>query len=716
MTPTQPELTAVDKSALNAFVERASGRLVGIRNGLLIFDQNRKSDGDIDVSLRGLELLRRDALDHQLDSIANLIDECEASIRLAIGPEPPPSLIGQSLDIVARIEEALLTISLRSEEFLPDVSDFIDDSFRSLWGEEFESEPEPEADTWAEEFEVDEETLEIFRSEASELLRSIANSIDALRSHADNREALWEVRRSAHTFKGAAGIVGIREASELAHRVEDLLDLMVEKGSMPDVEILDILSRAAERLDRATFGSSAIVPAGGETIYTEFDRVIERVKSGGSQASDAPATAAADPPKPSAPAIERPASSPIVRVSLDRLDDLIGLSGEMAANRRSVADEFVKLLDNNDPGSRTALIDTIASLLDAQRHLTTELQEKLFGIRLVRFGTLETRLSRAVNVTGEEENKSVGIALENGDTEIDTQIIDALIEPLLHLLKNAVVHGIEHADTRRLIGKPEKGLIRIRVDSDADGITLIVADDGRGISAAKLIEKAVKNQIITPEAADALDDEAAFQLMFERGLTTADTLNLNAGRGIGMSIVKESVEKCGGRLTITSEPQVGTTFTIRMPLTIPKADTSKPVREKAADAPDAAKARKVVLIVDDSPSVRRQTCKIVESCGHRVITAQNGAEALELLLSGVWHPDIILSDVEMPVMDGWAFLEYVKTDDHFGTIPVVMITSLDDREHRDRAAALGAADYHIKPVDRARLSATIAEQLSKAEA
>ncbi|MBK9766674.1 MAG: hypothetical protein IPP63_06470 [Chloracidobacterium sp.] len=114
------------------------------------------------------------------------------------------------------------------------------------------------------------------------------------------------------------------------------------------------------------------------------------------------------------------------------------------------------------------------------RHLTAELQDKLFGIRLVRFGTLETRLSRAVHVTSEEEQKNVGIVLENGDTEIDTQIIDALIEPLLHLLKNAVVHGIEREDTRRLIGKPEKGLIRIRIDSDSDGLTLTVADDGRG--------------------------------------------------------------------------------------------------------------------------------------------------------------------------------------------------------------------------------------------
>ncbi|MBK9438622.1 MAG: response regulator [Chloracidobacterium sp.] len=323
-------------------------------------------------------------------------------------------------------------------------------------------------------------------------------------------------------------------------------------------------------------------------------------------------------------------------------------------------------------------------------------------------------MSRAVHVTSEEEQKNVGIVLENGDTEIDTQIIDALIEPLLHLLKNAVVHGIEREDTRRLIGKPEKGLIRIRIDSDSDGLTLTVADDGRGISIAKLKEKAIRNQLICAETAELMNDNDAYQLIFERGLTTADTLNLNAGRGIGMSIVKESVAKCGGQLNIASETQAGTTFTIRMPLTIPRVKapavkTPEPANIPKIDEP----ARKVVLIVDDSPSVRSQTCKVVEECGHRVITAQNGAEALELLLSGVWHPDLILSDVEMPIMDGWELLEYVKTDEHFGKIPVVMITSLAEQHHRDRAMALGASDYQIKPVNRLRLASSIASQIGE---
>ncbi|HQX54922.1 MAG TPA: response regulator [Pyrinomonadaceae bacterium] len=710
MPPTQPALTNKDKSALYAFVERASGRLVGIRNGLLIFDQNRSSDGDIDVSLRGLELLRRDASDNQIEQIVGLIDECETSIRAAIGPSPPASLIGRSLDIIAKIEEFLLTIPLSSDDFLPDVSDFIDDSFRSLWGES----PKQEVEPGVEEFEVDEETLEIFRSEATELLSSISHSVESLRSNPDNREALWEVRRCAHTFKGAAGIVGVKDASELAHRVEDLLDLMVENTTRPDTEILELLSRAYHLLDRSTFGTAVSSPGGSHSIYSDFDSVIARVSAMPTGSDSAKADLPADKPKSTVPIIDRPASSPIVRVSLDRLDNLIDLSGEMATNRRSVAVEFSKLIERSDSADLATVIDAIGALLDAQRHLTAELQDKLFGIRLVRFGTLETRLSRAVHVTSEEEQKNVGIVLENGDTEIDTQIIDALIEPLLHLLKNAVVHGIEREDTRRLIGKPEKGLIRIRIDSDSDGLTLTVADDGRGISIAKLKEKAIRNQLICAETAELMNDNDAYQLIFERGLTTADTLNLNAGRGIGMSIVKESVAKCGGQLNIASETQAGTTFTIRMPLTIPRVKapavkTPEPANIPKIDEP----ARKVVLIVDDSPSVRSQTCKVVEECGHRVITAQNGAEALELLLSGVWHPDLILSDVEMPIMDGWELLEYVKTDEHFGKIPVVMITSLAEQHHRDRAMALGASDYQIKPVNRLRLASSIASQIGE---
>jgi len=162
-----------------------------------------------------------------------------------------------------------------------------------------------------------------------------------------------------------------------------------------------------------------------------------------------------------------------------------------------------------------------------------------------------------------------------------------------------------------------------------------------------------------------------------------------------MSIVKESVEARGGSMTVESEQQQGTKFTMRMPVTLASPPASEP--EPPVEIPP------LVLVVDDSQSIRRMTAKIVEDAGLRAITAASGADALELLLNGEWEPDLILSDVEMPVMDGWAFLEYVKTDENFGHIPVVMVTSLDAPQFKQKAFGLGASDYLVKPFSSAEL-------------
>ena len=281
---------------------------------------------------------------------------------------------------------------------------------------------------------------------------------------------------------------------------------------------------------------------------------------------------------------------------------------------------------------------------------------------------------------------------------------------MLHLLKNAVVHGIESPDTRRLIGKPERGRIVVRIEADEEAVVLSVTDDGGGISPTKLREKAVSSGIITEHQAESMNDRDAMQLIFDRGLTTADKLDMNAGRGVGMSIVKEAIESRGGSVIVKSEPQRGTTFTVIMPLGTPASGENNAVSEPADTA---AELPPLVLIVDDSPSIRRQSTKLVEQAGLRVITANNGADALELLLNGDWEPDLILSDVEMPQIDGWGFLEYVKTDDNFGHFPVVMVTSLDADHHRQKAMELGASDYLIKPLKETDLARVINAIISR---
>lgn len=674
----------MDRNKIQSFITTAESGLASIRSSLLIIAQTGDAS-DLSSLDQELARLRDEARSAGLAKVETLTGNAILEIdSLAASPGRATASAFSTLDIITQIEEAVWQFRTGSEEFPDDVSGFIDASFSELV-------PIEPKDTWVcEDLDVDEETLDVFRTEANDLLGQIVHNLEILASSPSDNNALWEVRRHAHTFKGAAGIVGLSDAAAIAHRMEDLLDKTVEIRSPASAELTAFLSASADRLRSIVDSKEAdentdlsyMYEAANSALATDTKPITlargpsaDDSHSSGSSGSDA----------------YRP-SRPIVRVSLDRLDELIKLSHSLVVNRSALTERFSDL-----HAADVALKDTVAklnSIFDAQLRLTDELHTKLLRIRMVRFGTLETRLNRTVQTTCTDEGKKARIELHNADVEIDTQIIDSLIEPLLHLLKNAVVHGIESPDTRRLIGKPETGTVTVNIEADSEAIVLVVSDDGGGISIAKLKEKAISAKLISPESAEDLGDRDAMMLIFDRGLTTSDSVNLNSGRGIGMSIVKDAVEKLGGSVHVESKPRLGTTFTILMPIA---ADHHAITASGPAEGTASGSLAPLALIVDDSASVRHKVTKIVEKAGMRAITADNGADALELLLNGTIEPDLILSDIEMPQIDGWEFLEYVKTDENFGHIPVVMVSSLDGPENRERALNLGAIDYLVKP-------------------
>jgi len=676
----------MDREKLQSFVRAAATSLSLIRSSLLIVAQTGDAS-DLAISRRDLARLKTAASESGALAVAALIADCDFALeQLAASARVSPSAAYAALDIIARIEAAVWEIPVHSDDFISDVAGFVDASFDGFV-------PNAELDPYIEpEFEIDEETLDIFRTEAEELLANIMADLDALSASPHDKEALWGVRRNAHTFKGAAGIVGMKDASNVAHRMEDLLDKIVEMQREAAPQVIDFLNASAGRLAAIV----AAKDAGEESdLELQYNNVTAWLSSppetkGGSadQLSAVPAPVETT----------RSTTTPVVRVSLDRLDELIKISRSLLSNGKAVAGLFSDFVD--EPGQNSNYLARLSSLFDAQRQMIDEIQAKLLKIRMIKFGTLETRLGRAVNVTCLDENKKAGIEIENGDVEIDTQDIDALIEPLLHLLKNAVVHGIEPPDTRRMIGKPERGIISIGIEADDEAIVLSVKDDGSGISVHKLKEKALATGLIDAQTAAAMNEREAMNLIFDRGLTTADKIDLNAGRGVGMSIVKESVENRGGTVLVESEPQRGTTFTIFMPLASAIPGPILVVPEPALHVPAAetvAARLPLVMIVDDSASIRHQTSKIVREAGFHSVTAISVAEGLEILRSVGESPAMILSDIEMPQTDGWKFLEYLKTSNDFNHIPVVMVSSLDADEHQQRAFDLGACGYIVKP-------------------
>ncbi len=695
-----------------SFYPSSEVNLTGIRSGILIFLQDPRCFSELDVPIRNLHLLNLNAQAAGKYDIAASSEECERVLKEILDPKStaPEQNARWALDLIAGIEASLLNAPLKGDDPLFSISSFLDESFERLTlGEQFHEEPQSEAG-----FEIDEETLEIFRTEASELLESISENLKTLTAQPHGLEALWNIRRCAHTFKGAAGVIGLKEASALSHRVEDLLDQLAEDQREINRSVIELLTASTEQLRSMTLGCDSSRQSGRlPEIYAEFDRVIADNSDRRSDEDKVPSRHLPE----SRPYSRRqnvvhtakPPPAPIVRVALDRLDELLNLTRNLAINRSSLAKELISLSTHCTPD----ILERMGPLFETQRQLTNQIQEKIFRIRMVRFGMLATRLNRAVQVTCQEEDKKAVVIIDNEDFEIDTQILDSLVEPLLHLLRNAVVHAIEKPERRRLIGKPEKGQIRIEVGGGENEIVVSVRDDGRGISISKLREKAVASCVIGRAWADSLNDAEVFDLMFLRGITTAESLSLNAGRGVGMSIVKESIGSIGGTIEISTEPQKGTTFTIKIPLILAvaafdSADETDPffssIDGGLATSPNADLT---VLVVDDSSSMRQLITIMLEKAGYRSIPVTDGQHAVEILGDPEKRPDIILTDLEMPNMDGYEFLEYIKKEDAFRDIPVVMITSRTGKEHRQRAFDLGVVDFMTKPFSEDSLIETI---------
>lgn len=701
----------IDAAELQKFCTYAGAEVAAIRRGVLFFVQDANTD--LRFAIRALDDLKLSARRVGRADIEQLCTRAENALvdALKTGTGPDPHL-NRALDLLAEIEAVLLESEFCDDDSFPDISVFIDQTFKKLTEERSSVEIGAGSEE-QDDFEIDEETLEIFRDEANDLLENISINIDKLSANADDRDALWNIRRSAHTFKGAAGIVGLRKASELAHRIEDLLDELAEDQHKIDRSVIDLLTAATSGLNALTAGPPESQNADITAIYNDFDRLISNisVKARKQTQTSNEIVVTSDHND-----LVKPMPAPVVRVALPRLDELLMVSRELDKNESALAAAFgnISLVSSRDENCGEFL-KNVGSLLEVQHCLVREMQDKLLRIRMVRFGILTTRLNRAVHVTCQEENKKASVVIENEDVEIDTQIVDLLVEPLLHLLRNAVVHGIESPETRRLIGKAEQGQICISVDNRGDAVIVSVRDDGRGVSAEKLKEKAISLGALSSEAALSTANDDALNLMFLRGVTTSGTLSMNAGRGVGMSIVKESIESGGGRISILSEPQRGTTFTITMPLasTNQSSDPSASPGTMSFDTTTRSKLQMNVLVVDDSPGMRQMITKIIEKAGCHAISASHGLDALEKLEQLDGLPDIILTDLEMPGLNGYELIEAIKKNKALQDVPVVMITSRTDPDYRRKAFELGADEFITKPFEGNSLIKTIVRLTSR---
>ncbi|WP_236777909.1 chemotaxis protein CheA [Anoxybacter fermentans] len=251
--------------------------------------------------------------------------------------------------------------------------------------------------------------------------------------------------------------------------------------------------------------------------------------------------------------------SPTIRVDIDKLDSLMNLVAELLINKTRLEEICNRMNFSNE------LLNDILQQLD---RVTMNLQHTVMQVRMVPIERIFNRFPRMVRDLSKELNKKVNLIIEGAETELDRSIIDSLGDPLVHLLRNAIDHGIEDPETRRRLGKPEIAELRLTASQKGNEILIQVIDDGRGLDPDKIGRKGIERGLITKEEFDKMSDQEKINLIFRPGFSTSDTISDISGRGVGLDVVKRTVESLDGHIDIDTEIGKGTTFNISLPLTL----------------------------------------------------------------------------------------------------------------------------------------------------
>lgn len=404
------------------------------------------------------------------------------------------------------------------------------------------------------------ELLQIFSAESEENLREMEVSFVQLESNPQDEETLQAIFRAAHTIKGNAAGLGFPALARFAHGVEDVLDGLRTGAMVLTTPLATILLQTVDALRRlvaaAVKGSDELLPehldlledlmieaSGGQnSAVAHRESKKERSASQGRRRSDSTG-----------------ARAQTLRVGIEKLDRMLNLTGEIAVARERLAG----LLDEAGHAKR------IEDILEAHRavdRLFMDLQEEVMKIRMVPLGPTFRQFVRTVRDIATTQGKLAYVELAGEDVDVDMNVIEHLRDPLTHIVRNAVDHGIEEPETRRALGKDPRGRLSLQAWHEGGSIVIKVQDDGAGLERAKVIERA-RVMGYTADF-DRLNDNELFRLILEPGFSTAAEVTEFSGRGVGMDVVRRNVEALRGVISIESRAGVGTTITIRLPLTL----------------------------------------------------------------------------------------------------------------------------------------------------
>ncbi|MBE0575535.1 MAG: hybrid sensor histidine kinase/response regulator [Desulfuromonadales bacterium] len=412
----------------------------------------------------------------------------------------------------------------------------------------------------------------IFIREAEEHLEALRSGFLCLEKEGVSEVQLNELLRSTHTLKGSANMVDLVELAGIAHRMEDILKGLQNGEQEFSSDLIDVLLVATDAIEALMAQAQA-----GGGISVNVDTVVKALKSGSIAEEQAKTEVA-----PDYQGTERRTS---VRASVERLDQLVNRMGEillsqktMAARQRQMTD-LLHQLDSltahlrvaGDQSLQTFRSNMLGLINDFERdrlqlgYQAEDVYQRTMELRLLPLATVTDDFERSLRNLARNLKKEVNFIIQGQDVELDRNILDAIKPVLLHVLNNAIDHGIEAPDTRIRLAKPKAGQITLHAQYEGSFIQIAVRDDGQGLDPEKIRSTAVKRGILSTEAAAGMSDDAVIYLVFEPGFSTREFITDVSGRGVGLDVVKANLDQVKGNFTLRSELGVGTELILRLP-------------------------------------------------------------------------------------------------------------------------------------------------------
>ena len=422
------------------------------------------------------------------------------------------------------------------------------------------------------------ELVQDFLVETNEIIENLDHDLVELESNQNDLELLNKIFRGAHTMKGSSSFLGFNKLADLTHHAEDILNKLRKGEMVVTREIMDTLLEFVDKTKQIindiengtdTVDVSSVV---NDLKLASEGKLV--AKKSAAPASSAPAAAATPAPAPAPKQAPKQDNKPqhqatqveqTIRVDVSRLDSLVNLVGELVLSRNrlsQIAGELENKFENE------YLVEQLLDVTSAIGMNTTELQLAIMKTRMIAIGKVFNKFPRVVRDIARDTGKEIDLIISGEETELDKQVIESIGDPLLHMIRNSCDHGVETPDVRAAKGKPRTGTVLLSAYHEGNHVVIEIKDDGAGMDPEKLKRKAIEKGVITLDEANNMDDKQAFSLIFKAGFSTAEKITNISGRGVGMDVVRTNIEKLNGIITIDSKINEGSTFFLKLPLTL----------------------------------------------------------------------------------------------------------------------------------------------------